>query len=126
MCCLVLFDGTRVGAQRVQKLLGAAYRGDDAAVEQLVAAGADVNVQDKRGWTALMSAALEGYSEVVEQLVAARADPNIRTTSGRTALRLAERKGHSRVVQLLQSAGAKYSPAERLEQMARKARTDSA
>ena len=57
-------------------LIKAAREGHSTVVEQLVAAGAEVNRQDEDGLTALMHAARGGHSTVVEQLVAAGAEVN--------------------------------------------------
>ncbi|MFQ5927816.1 MAG: ankyrin repeat domain-containing protein [Terriglobia bacterium] len=54
-------------------LIEAAKKGDAAAVEALLAAGADVNAKDKDGMTALMLAEKEGHTTVVRLLEKARA-----------------------------------------------------
>ena len=71
----------------------AADKGERATVEQLLAAGAELNLRTKKGNTALMMAAYGGHSSVVEQLLAAGADPNIQTKQGDTALTRARRYG---------------------------------
>jgi ankyrin repeat protein len=52
----------------------------------LIAAGADVNQQNKDGSTALLTAALFCRSEIVEALLDAGADKRIRSNTGSTAL----------------------------------------
>ena len=52
---------------------------------ELLAAGADVNAQDKRGMTALMHAAQYGRKEAVSVLLARGADASIHDNMGRTA-----------------------------------------
>lgn len=91
-----------------QDLIEAARTGDAAAVEALLAKGADVNAKDDRtGGTALMFAALEGHTDVVRLLVAAGADVNAEYEEGTTPSMLAARMGHPAVVQLLEEAGAR-------------------
>ena len=66
-------------------------------------AGADFNIQDKYGWTALMFAIREydynfydltvGHYKIVATLVRVGADVNIKSKQGETALTLAKSKG---------------------------------
>ena len=58
----------------------------------LIEFGADVNLADADGTTALMKAAFFGRDEVVEALLANGADVTARQRNGATALDLAERK----------------------------------
>lgn len=51
-------------------LILAAYHGQGPAVEQLLAAGADACVQDKRGNTALMGAIFKGELSIARRLLA--------------------------------------------------------
>lgn len=68
--------------------LGAEGRGE-AAVEQLLDKGLDVNAKDNIGWTSLMMASLEGLPAVLDTLLRRGADPNARSSRGETALILA-------------------------------------
>jgi hypothetical protein len=54
-------------------------------VDRLLAAKADVNLQDQRGETALMRAAGVGNTEIARRLLAAGADRALRDANGRTA-----------------------------------------
>ena len=54
-------------------LLEAAKRGDLTGVDRLLAAGADVNYQDRGGYTALTGAASRDHNVIVERLLAAGA-----------------------------------------------------
>ncbi len=75
----------------------------------LLAAGADVNVKDSNGTSALMRAAYSDYDETgrVQLLLDHGAAINARDANADTALRIARRKGSTKVVALLIGAGAK-------------------
>ena len=90
-----------------QDLIEAAQEGDTAAVQAMLAKGADVNAKDNTGQTALMFAAMVGDTATVEALLAAGADVNARNIGGATALIFAEAGGHTAVVELLKKAEAK-------------------
>ena len=87
----------------------AASRGDIDGLKAALAAGADPDARDDRGWTALMHAANEGYSLVVPPLLAAKADPDLRAPDGATALFIAMVHGHTEIVAKLVEAGADAS-----------------
>ncbi|MFC7303982.1 ankyrin repeat domain-containing protein [Streptomyces monticola] len=57
-------------------LLGAAARGDAAAVRAALDAGAGIGARDERGRTALLIAAADDHVDAAGVLVAAGADPN--------------------------------------------------
>ncbi len=83
-------------------LVEAAGRGDIDLVRQLLAEGADVNVQNNNGNTALMNAAFRGYADIVRLLLASpRIDVNPQNNGGKTALIYAAAVGHTDVVRLL-------------------------
>ena len=54
------------------------------AVEQHIAAGADVNAKNDNGATPLYSAALGGHKEIAELLIAKDADVNAKNVDGET------------------------------------------
>lgn len=88
-------------------LIREAIAGNESAVEQLVASGADVDYLDANGVTALMAAAKRGHFDVMTLLLAKGACTSpTETSTGRTALMLACLSGNSQSVQLLQLAGA--------------------
>lgn len=81
-------------------------RGRIEMVEFLVAAGANVDVRELDGTTALIHASFSGRLELVKALLAAGANPNARNNQGRTALINACQKKRLQVVRALLAAGA--------------------
>ncbi|RTE83483.1 hypothetical protein BHE90_001908 [Fusarium euwallaceae] len=67
-------------------LTHAIENGKSEVVEQLLAAGADPNLESRWGHIPLMIAAQNGQAEVIGQLLAAGVDPNIQDNEGKTAL----------------------------------------
>ena len=97
-------EASRPASVRPDAALRAAVAGDIEGLKAALAAGADVNARDSRGWTALMHAASKGYVLLVEPLLAAEADPDIRSADGATALYMAAVHWHTEVVVLLMEA----------------------
>ncbi|MDE0105360.1 MAG: ankyrin repeat domain-containing protein [Bryobacterales bacterium] len=83
-----------------------ALQDDVAAVEQLLAEGADPNETELYGWGPLHFAVPLAGLEVVSALLAAGADPEARTVSGATALHLGASQATVSVVSALLSGGA--------------------
>jgi uncharacterized protein len=75
-------------------------------VQRLLDAGADIDVPDEHGQTALMLAAMGGQRQIVECLVGHGAHLNHTAKYGLSALMLAVVNGHAEVVRLLVRAGA--------------------
>ena len=75
-------------------------------VKVLLAAKADVNVEDFENRTALHEAAKRGHIEVVKELLATKADVNVENLKNRTALHEAKKRGHIEVVKELSAATA--------------------
>ena len=87
----------------------AAKAGNLDGLKAALAAGADVNARDGRGWTALMHAVNKGYILLVEPLLAAKADMDVRGPDGATALFMAVAHGQTEIIMLLVEAGADVS-----------------
>jgi hypothetical protein len=91
-------------------LVNAIWEEDEAAVRNLLAAGADVNALDKAvDTTALAAAVSDGKTELVRLLVYAGADPNVRNGSRQTALMGLDDDATAEIVNLLVAAGAKVN-----------------
>lgn len=83
----------------------ASMLGNASRVEQLIAAGVDVNVQDENGITPLSYAAAHGFNETVELLLSAGADASIAHNKGLTPVDVAREAEHQDIVELLQGVG---------------------
>ena len=79
---------------------------DIDGLKAALAAGANANARDARGWSALMHAANKGYVLMVAPLLMAGADVNLRAPDGATALFIAALHGHSEIVAALIKAEA--------------------
>ena len=93
--------------------------------------GADPNVVDREGRTALIKAALKGYPDIVQIMIRYGAEVNARSAAGETALMLAAaRCEHVQIVKDLLRAGArtdlKNNAGETALRLARKALADTA
>jgi hypothetical protein len=73
-------------------------------VRQLVRAGADLNVLDAGGKTALMGAAENGHINVVAALLELGAERHLENANGETALAMARREAWPDVLELLERA----------------------
>jgi len=90
------------------ELHNAACDSNFAAVERLVAAGADVNLQDKRGWAPLHFAAQARSQEITKYLIAHGAIVDLEDANGNTPLGVAtfNYRGDGAVIIALRAAGA--------------------
>ena len=100
---------TRAGSDA--PVADAAMAGDLERVAQLVEEGADVNVPQGDGMTALHWAARRGHTELADFLLRVGADPGAATRVGAyQPLHLAAEVGAAEVVEKLLAAGAKQEP----------------
>jgi hypothetical protein len=76
-------------------LFSAASGGDAAAVQALLAKGAELNAKNNDGVTALIVASGNGHLDVVQALLAKGAELNAKNNDGATALMLASYNGTS-------------------------------
>lgn len=97
-------------AKLAKDLLDAASGGQDAEVERLLAAGADIEArsdEDVSGHRPLHGAASSGHSSTVELLLASGASVDAPTyVASRTSLHLAAQGGHAAIVKVLLEHGA--------------------
>jgi hypothetical protein len=90
-------------------ILEPAKEGDLNAVQVNVEAGADVNVADKYGYTALMWATRNGHLTIVNYLLVKKANVNAKARDGYTALMFAARRGEPTIIKALLDGGADKS-----------------
>jgi hypothetical protein len=84
----------------------AASRRRSSVVRALLEAGADANLRDGDGRTALMLAATAGLEESLDALISAGADINAQDAQGESALWKATSRGHAGIVRRLLASGA--------------------
>ena len=82
----------------------AAFRGDTAAVLDLLERGADVNARDRDGDTALMFAAFRGHALIVALLLQYGASVYARARNGWTAKKAAQSGLHQQIADTLARA----------------------
>jgi ankyrin repeat protein len=104
---LLVLAGSDVNAEarnpsRVRPIHSAVAGPDPMVAEILIAIGADVNVQQEGGYTALHAAAKRGQDQLVDLLLRADADPDISTDKGQTAADLAREGGHDELAERLE------------------------
>ena len=69
--------------------------------EKLIAAGTDINLQNKYGWTALHRACMSGRLGIVKLLLSVGADTSIQDSNGKTAASWALEREHAMVFALV-------------------------
>ena len=91
-------------------LMLAAFRGDTAAVVNLLERRADVNARDRDGDTALMFAAFKGHGLIVALLLQYGANVYARARNGWTAKKAAQSGFHHQVAEMLKRAETEGAP----------------
>lgn len=89
-----------------QRLLKAAWDGDLAVVNALLAEGAAVDVRDAQGNSPLLLATAANRIEVAQRLMDAGADVNLQNRMQDSAYLLAGASGHQRILELTLAHGA--------------------
>lgn len=64
----------------------------------MLSAGANVDLVDKHGQTALFEVAIDGHLEILRILLQAKADANLVNKKGLSALHLSAGEGHTEIV----------------------------
>jgi len=103
---MIAFPGMVSAMEPDLQLINAARYGDIIEVRALIAAGADLNVQDNNNSTALILAADNDYHQIVRALIAAGADLNVQNNDNDTVLILAAYQGYNQIVDALIAAKA--------------------
>jgi ankyrin repeat protein len=93
-------------AQKVTALHGAVARRDLEIVRLLLAAGADPNARQERGFVPLHDAAANGIGPLVDLLLQHGARADAKTDDGKTAADMAAERGHPDLAAKLKQAAA--------------------
>jgi ankyrin repeat protein len=98
-------------ADGLTALMRAAARGDVRQVNDLLAKGADVNLQTAGSrLSALMCAAYFGHVDVVKALLARTAKPDLKDATGASAADWASTGSHDDAADVLTKAGSQLNP----------------
>lgn len=90
----------------------AAFRGDLNKIKELLAAGADPNMPDKKGLTPLMLATQKKHKDIIEFLLSHNADVNAKLNHGFTALFYPCMFGGADIAKILIDSGADVNAKE--------------
>ena len=102
----------------MEELLQAVEDGNIDIVSGMISDGININLQDIRGYTALMIASRNGYDNIVDLLIKSKANINLQNDAGSSALIFASARGNDKVVDLLLKAGANINLYDKNEQTA--------
>jgi len=90
---------------RIQAIHAAVGGPSREAVELVVEAGAPINAQQHKGWTALHEAVHQENLEVTRYFLAHGADPKLQNDEGKSAIGLAADQGSAAILKLLKGQG---------------------
>ncbi|NNG16455.1 MAG: ankyrin repeat domain-containing protein [Gemmatimonadales bacterium] len=82
----------------------AAWYNNVSVIEQLLAAGAEIDGVNNTGFSALHHAAEAGSPDAARMLIARGADPNLTNFAGRAPIQTARANGHDELVEILSEA----------------------
>lgn len=90
----------------VTALMAVSYNGNASMASLLLKYGADPDIQDMNGKTALIIACRRGHDRIAKMLIMNGANPNIGMEDGVTPLMFASRRSYYNIVELLLANGA--------------------
>ena len=90
---------------RIQALHAAVAGRSRQAVQLVVEAGAPINAQQHKGWTALHEVVHQKNEELTRYFLAHGADPKVQNDEGKSAIGLAAEEGNHAILKLLKGQG---------------------
>ena len=102
-------DVVAANGTQLRPINSAAAAGSDEIVALLIERGADVDAQQRGGYTALHSAAANGNQGLARLLIEAGADAARRTDDGKSAATLARERGHPEIARWIEDVEARAS-----------------
>ena len=87
----------KVGDYETTVLMEVSVRGNVEVMKFLIEKGANVNLSDKDGWTAIMGAVVQGHLESVKLLLSHGAEVNAKNDNNQTALMMATEKSSQEI-----------------------------
>jgi ankyrin repeat protein len=94
------------GEKKLPPLVMAARYGKNTDVKNILAHGANINIEGISGITALSAASTFGHIDTVKLLIESGADVHHKEKSGETALIHASVEGHTEILKILVQSGA--------------------
>ena len=106
-----LSDGWWSGQSDLSLVMAAASQSHERVVDLLIQRGADVDLQSRVGYTALIIATASNQPAAVQRLLRAGADTTLRGETRKTALMIAKEKGYTECARAnVEHAGTKLPP----------------
>jgi ankyrin repeat protein len=85
--------------QETGLMLACDFMGNIEIVKELIKAGANLDLQDTNGETALMRACKHGHEEIIKELIRAGANFELKNKNGQTALMIANKKNNEEKIE---------------------------